>query len=82
MVARTLTGTVTSDKMNKTIVVAVARYLKHALYGKAMKRTTKLHVHDDKNECKIGDIVVIQETRPISKTKAWMLVKKVGEERP
>lgn len=82
MVARTLTGKVTSDKMNKTIVVVVPRYSKHSLYGKAMKRTTKLHAHDENNECKIGDVVVIQETKPISKTKAWTLVNKVDEERP
>lgn len=70
---RTLEGVVVSDKMQKSIVVAIERRVKHPLYGKFIKRTTKLHVHDEENTCKIGDRVRIQECRPISKTKAWTL---------
>ena len=68
-----LTGKVMSDKMNKTVTVAVIRRVPHRVYGKIIKRTTKLHVHDEKNECCIGDTVRIKEGRPISKTKAWVL---------
>lgn len=67
-------GVVTSDKMNKTIVVAVERKIKHPLYGKFVKNTTKFHAHDEKEECGIGDTVKIMETRPLSKTKRWRLV--------
>jgi len=72
---RTLTGTVTSDKMDKSITVMIERRVKHPIYGKFIKRSTKLHVHDDANECGIGDSVVIEQCRPMSKTKSWRLVK-------
>lgn len=68
------TGIVTSNKMNKTIVVAVHRRVKHAKYGKFLNKTTKFMAHDEKNECAIGDTVKIQETRPLSKNKNWRLV--------
>jgi small subunit ribosomal protein S17 len=71
---RTVTGVVTSNKMQKTITVNVSRQVKHPLYGKFIKRTTKMHAHDENNECAIGDTVVIAEHRPISKTKTWSLV--------
>jgi small subunit ribosomal protein S17 len=71
---RTLRGTVVSNKMNKTIVVRIVRKVKHPLYEKIITRSTKLHVHDEKNECQEGDVVLIQETRPYSKTKSWNLV--------
>ena len=67
-------GIVTSDKMDKTIVVSVEEHVKHPLYGKIMKRTYKLKAHDEKNECGIGDKVMVMETRPISKDKNWRLV--------
>jgi len=70
---RKVTGKVVSDKMDKTITVLVERRVKHALYGKYLTRSTKLHAHDEKNECKVGDIVAISESRPLSKTKTWML---------
>ncbi|QSP96005.1 30S ribosomal protein S17 [Marinobacter salinisoli] len=72
--ARTLSGKVVSNKMDKSIVVLVERQVKHPLYGKYMKRSTKIHAHDENNQCNIGDTVTIQETRPVSKTKAWALV--------
>lgn len=67
-------GVVTSDKMNKTILVSVERKLKHAKYGKFVKRTNSFMAHDEKQECGIGDIVKIMETRPLSKNKCWRLV--------
>lgn len=67
-------GVVTSNKMTKTITVAVERKVKHPIYGKFVKKTTKFHAHDEKNECSIGDVVRIMETRPLSKTKRWRLV--------
>ena len=67
-------GIVSSDKMDKTIVVSVEEHGKHPLYGKIMKRTYKLKAHDEKNECGIGDKVMVMETRPISKDKNWRLV--------
>ena len=67
-------GVVSSNKMDKTITVKVERRVKHPLYGKFVKNTTGFHVHDDKNECNIGDLVKIMETRPLSKTKRWRLV--------
>ena len=73
-IKRTLVGKVVSNKMDKSITVAVERQVKHEKYGKYLKRTTKLHVHDEKNECRAGDVVRIQETRPLSKTKFWTLV--------
>ncbi len=72
--AKTLVGNVLSDKMDKTIVVAIERRVKHPLYQKIIKRTTKLHVHDPDNSSSTGDKVRIMETRPIAKTKAWKLV--------
>lgn len=71
---KTRTGLVTSDKMDKTITVAVERKVKHPIYGKFVKKTTKFHAHDEKRECGIGDVVKIMETRPLSKTKRWRLV--------
>ncbi|MDX1706089.1 30S ribosomal protein S17 [Pseudidiomarina sp.] len=71
---RTLQGRVTSDKMDKSITVAVERRVKHPVYGKYITRTTKLHAHDEENQCKMGDTVIVRETRPLSKTKSWALV--------
>ncbi len=71
---RTLQGKVISAKMDKSIVVAVERKVKHPLYGKFMKRTTKLHAHDETNQCNEGDVVSVKECRPLSKTKSWTLV--------
>ena len=68
---------VTSNKMAKTITVAVERKVKHPIYGKFVKKTTKFHAHDEKDECTMGDIVKIMETRPLSKTKRWRLVEVV-----
>jgi small subunit ribosomal protein S17 len=70
-------GVVSSNKMDKTITVNVERKIKHPLYGKFLKKTTKFHAHDEKNECSIGDTVKISETRPLSKTKRWRLVEVV-----
>jgi len=67
---RTVQGTVVSDKMDKTCVVAVVRQVKHPIYGKFIKRTTKLHAHDESNQCGIGDKVTISECRPLSKNKS------------
>lgn len=67
-------GVVSSNKMTKTITVAVERKIKHPLYGKFVKKTSKFHAHDEKNEANIGDVVKIMETRPLSKTKRWRLV--------
>ena len=72
---RTMQGRVVSDKMDKSIVVAIERMVKHPIYGKFVKRTTKLHAHDENNECGLGDTVEISECRPLSKTKSWTLVK-------
>ncbi|MCB0507202.1 MAG: 30S ribosomal protein S17 [Bacteroidetes bacterium] len=71
---KTRTGVVTSNKMDKTITVAVVRKLKHPKYGKFLKKTKKFHAHDEKNECNIGDTVRIMETRPLSATKKWRLL--------
>jgi small subunit ribosomal protein S17 len=71
---RTRVGRVISNKMNKSITVLIERRVKHPLYGKYVTRSTKLHAHDENNECDIGDTVTIEECRPISKTKAWRLV--------
>ena len=71
---KTRTGKVVSNKMQKTIVVAVEDHVKHPLYGKIVKRTYKLKAHDEKNECNIGDTVKVMETRPLSKDKRWRLV--------
>ena len=72
---RTLTGRVISNKMEKTITVLVERFVKHPKYGKYIKRSTKLHAHDEENTCQEGDIVMIEQCRPLSKTKAWRLHK-------
>lgn len=72
---RTVTGRVISDKMDKTITVLVERRVKHPVYGKYLTRSSKLHAHDENNECKAGDLVTIKETRPVSKSKTWALVK-------
>ena len=71
---KTRVGLVTSDKMDKTIVVSVVDNVKHPLYGKIVKRTYKLKAHDEENQCKIGDRVKVMETRPLSKDKRWRLV--------
>ncbi len=71
---KTRVGIVTSDKMDKTIVVSIVDNVKHPLYGKIVKRTYKLKAHDENNECKIGDRVRVMETRPLSKDKRWRLV--------
>lgn len=76
--ARTMVGKVVSDKMQKTIVVLVERTVKHPKYGKIMKRRTKLHAHDENQQCKIGNVVKIRETRPLSKTKCWVLVEVIS----
>ncbi len=73
-IQRTVIGRVVKDKMDKTVVVAISRKVEHALYRKFITKTTKLHVHDETNQCKIGDVVKIAETRPLSKLKAWVLV--------
>ena len=71
---RTLSGTVTSDACDKTATVMIERRIKHPVYGKYIKRSTKLHVHDENNECNTGDVVTIEQCRPMSKTKSWRLV--------
>ena len=71
--ARTASGTVVSNKMDKTITVLVERRIKHALYGKYIKRSKKIHAHDENNQCQEGDKVTIEESKPISKKKAWKL---------
>ena len=71
---RILTGVVTSNKADKTITVKIERKVKHPLYGKVVKRASKVHVHDENNSASIGDIVSVKECRPISKTKTWVLV--------
>ncbi len=73
--APTLSGRVVSSKMNKSITVAIERQVAHPLYGKFIRRRSKLHAHDENNECHEGDLVLIQECRPLSKTKSWRLVK-------
>jgi small subunit ribosomal protein S17 len=74
-VPRTKTGRVVSDKMNKTITVLVERRVKHPIYGKYLTKSSKLKAHDEGNECKVGDLVTIKETRPLSKSKTWAVVK-------
>ncbi len=70
---RTLTGQVVSDKMDKTVTVLVERRVKHPLYKKYIRRSTKLHAHDEENTCRVGDLVSIQQCRPMSKSKSWRL---------
>ena len=74
---KVLTGTVVSNKMDKTIVVAVETSVKHPIYGKIVKKTYKLKAHDEENQCQIGDRVKVMETRPLSKDKRWRLVEVV-----
>jgi len=74
-ILRIQTGSVVSDRMDKSAVVLIERKVKHPIYGKFVKKSTKLHIHDENNECGIGDTVQITECRPISKTKSWKLVK-------
>ena len=76
--ARTLTGTVLSNKMDKTITVVVERLIKHPTYGKYVRRSTKLLAHDENNECNEGDTVAIAQCRPLSRRKSWTLVRVVG----
>jgi small subunit ribosomal protein S17 len=71
---RTVEGRVVSNKMNKTVTILVERHVKHELYGKYLRRSTKLHAHDEENVCKEGDVVRISECRPLSKTKNWRVV--------
>jgi small subunit ribosomal protein S17 len=72
--ARTVTGQVVSNKADKSITVLLERKVKHPIYGKFVKRSTKIHAHDEKNECGMGDTVTVEECRPMSKTKTWRLV--------
>lgn len=71
---RILTGKVVSNKMDKSITVLVERRVRHPVYGKYMTKSSKVHAHDEKNECNVGDVVSLSESKPISKTKAWQLV--------
>ncbi|KIA80137.1 MULTISPECIES: 30S ribosomal protein S17 [Chromobacterium] len=80
-VVRTLTGVVVSDKMDKTVTVLVERKVKHPIYGKIIRRSKKFHAHDENNEFKAGDIVVISESRPLSKTKSWVVTGLVEKSR-
>ncbi len=73
--SRTLNGRVVSNKMDKTVTITVERKVKHPLYGKYIRRSTKVHAHDEDNQCQIGDTVTVEQCRPISKSKAWRLVK-------
>lgn len=75
---RTLQGRVVSDKMDKTVTVMIERRVKHPLYGKFVRRSTKVHAHDENNECRIGDVVMVEQCRPLSKTKNWRIVKLVN----
>jgi|TARA_B100000767_G_C19262288_1_gene327756 small subunit ribosomal protein S17 len=75
---RQLTGVVISDKADKTITVKIERKVKHPTYGKIMKRSTKVHAHDELNSAKIGDLVTVQECRPLSKSKTWMLLSDIS----
>ena len=74
LLRKTRMGQVVSDKMDKTIVVAVERLVRHPLYGRIVKQTTKLKAHDENNECKVGDTVKVMESRPLSKDKRWRVV--------
>ena len=73
VVARSVTGAVVSNKMDKTITLRVERRVKHPVYGKFVRKSKKIHAHDENNVCSIGDVVTVEECRPISKTKSWML---------
>ena len=76
--ARTVTGKVVSNKMDKSATVLIERKVKHPVYGKYIRRSTKLHIHDAENACQEGDLVTIEQCRPLSKTKSWRLVEVVG----
>jgi len=78
-VSRTVTGRVISDKMNKTITILVERKVPHPVYKKYVRRSTKIHAHDETNQCKEGDTVVIEQCRPLAKTKSWRLVKVIAQ---
>jgi small subunit ribosomal protein S17 len=78
---RRLTGRVVSDAMDKTITVLVERRVKHPLYGKFIRRSTKVHAHDEANECGRGDLVTVEQCRPLSKTKSWRLIEVVEKAR-
>lgn len=80
-IKHTLTGRVTGDKRDKTITVLIERQVRHPLYGKYIRRSSKLHVHDEHNQCKAGDKVSIRQCRPLSKTKAWTLVQVLDKSR-
>ena len=80
-VVRTLSGRVVSDKMDKTVTVLVERKVKHPLIGKVIRRSNKFHAHDEANECKMGDLVIIEESRPLSRTKTWTVSKIVEKAR-
>jgi len=71
--ARTVSGTVVSNKMDKTITVLIERRVQHPVYGKVIRRSSKIHAHDEENACSIGDAVTVSECRPLSKSKTWML---------
>lgn len=75
--SRTVTGRVTSNKMHKTITVVTERLVRHPIYGKYVRRSTKLHAHDEENACQEGDWVVVEQCRPLSKTKFWKVIKVV-----
>jgi len=77
--SKTVTGTVISSKMDKTISVRIERTVKHSLYGKYIRRSTKVMAHDEINECNVGDVVVIESSRPLSKNKSWRLQKVVSK---
>lgn len=77
---KSIIGKVISDKMDKTIVVQIERKVKHPLYGKYVKRFSKMYAHDAENTCKVGDLVLIEQTRPLSKTKRWKLVEIIKRE--
>ncbi|MCG6867531.1 MAG: 30S ribosomal protein S17 [Gammaproteobacteria bacterium] len=78
-VERMVVGKVVSDKMEKSATVLIERYVRHPVYGKYIRRSTKLHVHDEDNTCRVGDTVRIKECRPVSRTKTWSLVEVVGK---
>jgi small subunit ribosomal protein S17 len=75
---RTLQGRVISNKMQKSITVLVERQVQHPMYGKYIRRSTKVHAHDENNECQMGDVVVVEQCRPLSKTKSWRLLRIVS----
>lgn len=81
-VVRSMSGRVVSDKMDKTVTVLVERKVKHPLIGKVIRRSKKFHAHDENNECHEGDLVVIEESRPLSKTKTWRVSKIVTKAAP